>query len=347
MRSGDIDSPQGCSEQPLVSVIIAAFNSGRFIRPAVSSILNQTYPRLELVIVDDGSADGTPDILKSLAGGRVKILTQPNRGISAALNAGIAASCGELVAFMGHDDVSYPARIARQVEYLKCHGDCGLLGTQFEAIDDTGAVLGPHLVPLTHEDIVDELRTRGNCIGSPSIMVRRSVLQDVGGFRGEFDFAEDYDFILRVSESWQVANLPEMLLEWRRLDTGVTNAHSSRQDALARAARECARRRLAGLPEDMEACVRDALRSTAPERKREGSRERWTSAYLVWGVNYFSLGQRQRAIKALLNSLRLNPFQLRAAVFVALALLPRRTGTWTRSFIARQLSRVGSPRACR
>ena len=327
------------NEPPLVSVVITTYNGQRFIRQALESMLGQTYPRLEVVVVDDGSTDDTPRILESVTDPRLRILRQANRGHSGALNSGIAAAAGEFVAFLGHDDVSHPERVSKQVAYLTVHPECGLVGTQYVAIDEHGVVLGPYIKPLTHEAIVKVLRTSGNSIASPSIMVRRDVLTAVGGFRSEFDLAEDNDLCQRVSETWEVANLPDVLLQWRYHMGSVTQTRYYRQKAVSSASRECGRRRRLGLPEDVESSLRVALQEVPPPRRRASEKRRRAAVKLTWGICFFTLGKRKQAISPIVGSLALAPAQPRAWAFLLLSVLPKRMGTpgraWAKHLVRR------------
>lgn len=323
----------------MASVVVTTFNGERFIDATMVSILGQTHRNLELVVVDDGSTDGTLAILDKITDGRVRVIRQSNMGHSAALNAGASACHGDYVAISDHDDISHPERVQRQIAYLLRNPRCALVGTQYETIDECGRVLGPNTVPIGHRAITEELRAQGDCIAGPSVMIRRQALAEVGGYRSLFDVAQDYDLVLRLSENWQLANLPEVLLRWRFQPDCATSRGYARQTALAEAARECARRRRAGLPEDADTVVARALQDVSSRESGAKNRSLLAKAFLSWGVNYFTLGDRRSARCRLWTSLKYRPIQPRAAAFLALAFMPRPLGVRTRA-VARRAARM-------
>ena len=112
---------------PLVSVVMPAYNAGPYIEQAIRSVLEQDYPNIELIVVDDGSKDGTPEAVEALFGDRVRVLRQKNGGPAAARNLGIRASNGTLLAFLDADDVWLPGKLQAQVSYMLAHPDIGLV----------------------------------------------------------------------------------------------------------------------------------------------------------------------------------------------------------------------------
>jgi glycosyltransferase involved in cell wall biosynthesis len=325
---------------PQVSVVMTVFNGERHLRPAIESVLRQTFHDLELIVVDDGSSDGSLDIVRSCDDPRLRLVAQSNHGHAAALNAGVRLCRGEYVAVMDHDDVSYPERIETELTFLKDHPDHGLVGSQYESIDSNGEVLGIHRVPVEHDEICRILRTEGDCIAGPSMMLRRDALLEVGGYRSEFDLAQDYDLALRVADKWRLANLPSFLLQWRFDENGATYRHYWRQEALARAARECARRRLRGVREDTEFCIKTALEQYSRKLTSSDRRHLVAKANLSWGVTYYTLGDKSNARRRIVDSLKQRPLQPRAAAFLVLTVLPHRVGAWARSVVSRKRVRT-------
>src|ERR1043165_9066720 len=121
---------------PHVTVLMAVYNGEPFLAKAIDSILAQTYEDFELLVVDDGSTDATPDIVRSYGDRRVRTVRNPrNIGLARSLNVGLAEARGALVARHDADDLSYPDRFRRQVEFLAAHPDVAVLGTRFDSID--------------------------------------------------------------------------------------------------------------------------------------------------------------------------------------------------------------------
>lgn len=195
------------SSKPLVSVIVPVFNGERFLGQCLSSVFAQDYERFEVVVVDDGSTDGTAGVAGSFP--QVRYIYQANRGTSAARNTGVAAAVGELISFIDHDDLMMPNKLSLQVGHLMANPglDC-VLGRQ-ELIFEPGIDPPSWL----HRD-----RIYGDLDGVQpvSAVVRRSVLTGAGGFDPECSFGEDLDWLFRLrSAGASIAVLPEVVMKRR------------------------------------------------------------------------------------------------------------------------------------
>ena len=237
---------------PAVSVIMSAFNALPFLRPAVQSVLDQTFEDLEFLIVNDGSTDGTGAVLDEFAAAdrRVRIIHRENGGYASALNQTIEQARGGLLARMDADDICRPTRLERQVEFFREMSNCVALGTWALKIDPDGAPIGVARRPIGHEEIVANLlreRQTTGTITHPSAMLRRAAMEQVGGYRPRFEPAEDRDLWLRLAEVGRLANLPEVLLDYRVHPGSVSSARSSVQRANSEAAVRDGRERR-GLP---------------------------------------------------------------------------------------------------
>ena len=192
----------GLSQNPLVSVIIPTYNRSATIMRAVDSVLIQNYRRLELIVIDDGSDDGTAALLRPLAGsGRLRLISQPNRGVSAARNSGITASKGLLVAFLDSDDEWLPGKLEVQVDYFRRNPEAVLVQTQ-ERWMRQGRRVNPRRKHLKKagDIFLDSLKL---CLISPSaVMLRRSIFEEVGLFDENLPTCEDYDLWLRILEKY-------------------------------------------------------------------------------------------------------------------------------------------------
>lgn len=218
---------------PAVSVLMPVYNGERFLAEAVESILGQTFADFEFVIVDDGSTDASPAILADYASRdpRIRVVAQANAGIVAALNRGLNECRSPLVARMDADDVSLPTRLEQQVAFLTDHPKVAAVGTAFRLISETGAA-GPEVrPPAAHKAIKRGLRY-GNCLGHPTVMMRREAILAVGGYREFLRHAEDYDLWTRVAERYELANLPACLLRYR-VHAAQVSWNSAEQQALS------------------------------------------------------------------------------------------------------------------
>lgn len=196
---------------PLVSVIIPTYNRAALVPEAVASVLAQTYRDFELLVVDDGSTDGTQETLAAY-GGEIQVLRRPNRrGVSAARNRGISAAKGEWLAFLDSDDLWLPEKLARQLAFMAAHPRL-LLGQTEETWVRRGLRVNP---PRTHckEGGRIFLRSLERCLVSPSaVVLHRSLIEAHGGFDESLPAAEDYDLWLRLSWRYEVGLLPEPLI---------------------------------------------------------------------------------------------------------------------------------------
>ena len=185
------------TQLPLVSVIIPTFNRGWVVREALDSVLEQDYRNFELIVVDDGSTDDTGSILSSY-GQRLKVITQPNRGVSAARNRGIAAARGDLIALLDSDDYWLPKKLAVQVEFFRQHPAVEICQTEEIWIRNAVRVNPGKRHRKPSGDIFEP--SLELCLVSPSaVMMRPQVFHRYGLFDEELPACEDYDLWLRIS----------------------------------------------------------------------------------------------------------------------------------------------------
>jgi len=224
---------------PLVSVVLPVRNAAATIGRAVASIRTQTLTDWELIVVDDGSADGTREIVRELARAekRMIVLEQAHAGVAVAANAGAAAARGEFIARMDADDVSHPERLAAQVAFLRAaeNRDVGVVGCLVEYGGDRAANAGY----ARHVDWVNSLMTPEEIalnrfveapLANPSAMFRRGLVAQLGGYR-DGDFPEDYELWLRwLDAGVRIAKVPRVLLTWHDAPTRLTRT-DARYDA--------------------------------------------------------------------------------------------------------------------
>jgi len=212
-----------------VSVIMPVFNAARYLTEAMESILEQTHCRMELIVVDDCSTDGSWEIVQRLAAqdGRVKAFRNPtNRGIVKTRNLGFARSNPDhrYLAIMDGDDVSMPHRLERQVAFLEEHPDHALVGGNTLIIDEMSRVVGSRRYPSRDREI-RRVITRFNPIAQPTVMLRRSALERVGGYDERYPRCQDYDLWCRMAARYPIANLDEYTLKYRISSTQGKKVH--------------------------------------------------------------------------------------------------------------------------
>ncbi len=232
---------------PLISVIMPVRNGQEWLRDAVGSVLSQHFGDFELVIVNDGSADGSANILDGIARTdiRVRVIHQSPQGLVAALNRAIATARAPFLARLDADDRARPDRFNKQLAFMRVHPEIGLLGSWAEKLDQAGVVIGA-IRPATDGVTLARLLERGNPFVHSSVMMRADLVQRVGGYRTAFLAAEDYDLWLRLAEAGGVANIPEALVQYRAHEAGVTGRDAIRQSFSVRLAQRAAAARRGG-----------------------------------------------------------------------------------------------------
>ncbi len=208
---------------PTVSVVMCVYNGERYLDEAIDSILRQSMEDFEFVIVDDGSTDGTGEILRRYAAAedRVRVVTRPHEGIIGAANHGCGLARGRYIARMDADDVAVPDRLEKEVAFLEAHPNVAVVGGAIQMINDSGVTLETITLPQGDQEIKD-LLLRENAMAHVAAVFRRDVLNAVGGYRGAFAQAEDYDLWLRVADCHELANLPDVVMHCRTRPDSVS-----------------------------------------------------------------------------------------------------------------------------
>src|SRR6266536_238218 len=207
---------------PLVSIVISNYNCGRFVADAVESALQQSYPNKEVIVVDDGSTDDSLSVLRAF-GDRIRILTQPNQGVSSARNAGIRQSRGELVAFLDADDLWHRDKLAKQLP-LFANPAVGLAYCGVEYIDEHGRSLGTNTKGLRGRVLRDIALLRETVVlaGGSTAVVRKSTFDRAGLFDTEVSTAADWDMWRRIACHDEIDVAREPLMKYR-LRSGSMN----------------------------------------------------------------------------------------------------------------------------
>ncbi|MBM9468981.1 glycosyltransferase family 2 protein [Nakamurella leprariae] len=214
-----------------VSVVLPVRNARPYIADALASVTVQDHPDWEIVVVDDGSDDGTPEVVTGLAAAdpRIRLDRQPGRGIVAALNRGLGLATGEFIARMDGDDLMTPGRLSAQVAHLRAHPSVVAVGTDYELF---GALVGRVRTPRTPAAARARLLF-GPCMCHPAMLLRRSTLtEQLIEYRAGWDGAEDYLLESELAGVGELANLPTVGLRYRRHHQQVSSAGRDRQREL-------------------------------------------------------------------------------------------------------------------
>ncbi len=217
----------GASATPAITVAMSVYNAAPYLGLAIESILAQTFGDFEFLIVNDGSDDGSAQIIDSFAArdSRIRPIHQENRGLVASLNRMIAEARAPLIARMDGDDISRPERFARQLAFLDANPDFGVVGTLTVNIDESGNETWLNAdQPTDWEGFRAALKDKP-LLCHPSAMIRTEVVRAAGGYRAAFRHCEDYDLWLRLSERTKLCSLPDRLLLYRYSDSQVSEKH--------------------------------------------------------------------------------------------------------------------------
>jgi glycosyltransferase involved in cell wall biosynthesis len=201
----------GALDTPLVSIVVPSYNHERYLRAAIDSILAQDYPRVELIVIDDGSTDGSPDILKSY-GNRFHWEIQSNQGQVATQNRAWLASRGDILGYLSADDVLMPPAVSRSVECLKSNPGAVLAYCDFNLVDPSGRFIRRVRTPdFSYHDML----VKGLCPPGPGALFTRAAFEKAGLWDKDLRTALDYDYWLRLGLHGKFVRIPEVLAHYR------------------------------------------------------------------------------------------------------------------------------------
>lgn len=308
--------------QPLVSVVIPAYNAERFVLDALRSVIDQHYEPIEILLVDDGSQDQTVALVEQELPG-VRIIRQQNAGAAAARNTGLREARGDLICLLDADDGWFPGKLAAQVEHLRQHPEVGLVFHDWlvwrpdqhghYAEPERAAAQPPGLDLACSGWIYSRLLL--DCIVHTStVMLRREVVEEIGYFDTELVNGEDYNYWLRVSRKYQIHKLAAVYSYYREVAGSLTK--------LAKPKPENYEYRVVS-----EAIARWGLVSHDGQSiSGRDAAKRLGKLAFDFGVGHFFAGSPSVAAKAFIATLRHNPLKLKAVIFlVAIMLKIRRT----------------------
>jgi glycosyltransferase involved in cell wall biosynthesis len=229
-----------------VSVLMPVYNADRYVAEAVESILKQTFTDFEFIIINDGSTDNSLQLLEKYANqdARIKLVSRENRGLINTLNEGLALAQAPLIARMDADDVAFIDRFQLQVSFMGQHPEIACVGGYAEIIDAAGRALALMKEPEDNQQI-QEMALKGHApFVHPTTMLRKGQVEAAGGYRGEFEAAEDLDLWLRLGEISVLANIPHPLIKYRMLTNSVSGSNIAlqRQSAFKACQQACKRR---------------------------------------------------------------------------------------------------------
>lgn len=302
---------------PKVSIIIPSFNCELYIAETISSVLHQTHPDIELIVVDDGSTDRTREIVASF-GSRVRLIAQQNAGRCAARNCGIRAASGEFICLLDHDDYWYPEKVAAQLAAFEHYPDAGGVYCEYIAWHADAAGCFPEPESIVRQAAPDEVNQELSgwiyhhflidiYMLTSAAMFRAGVFDKCGAFVESLSYSEDWELWLRISREFQIISLRRPMTLYRQhAEQGfrVMRDFDYRTDLLARTAKKW------GL------CSRDGRCVT-----RKQFRNQLAAYHISFALGHLRSGKRSIAIRSFLKAWRVCPLKLKALAYVPLALL--------------------------
>lgn len=288
---------------PRLSVLMPVYNTAAYLMEALESIRAQTLEDFELLVINDGSTDGSSKLLATVARNerRMRLIERPNRGLVETRNQLLQEANGEVVAWMDSDDLSAPNRLERQLRALDADPQLVCVGSNIGLIDPDGHSLGSETYP-TEDSEIRVLQQSGGGLRFGSTMQRRGVALEVG-FRADFPMGEDFDFLLRVAESGKVSNLPETLYIYRQHLASTCTAFGRNWPVY--------RQVILDLAQQRRTTGKDALQRgepiAFPEPDPAADQQFHSDVLVEWARNAQAIGDRRRALRYLSLALRREP----------------------------------------
>ena len=273
---------------PTISVIIPTYNQAHYILESIRSVLNQTYPDFELIVVDDGSTDETPQSLALINDIRLQVIRQANKGLSAARNAGIKESTAPLITFLDSDDFFFPDKLAVLSKYLNNHPNIGLVSGGTQYIDQDGHQINQNIKSLENLTLSTLLVSNPVCVSA--IMMRRSWIDQVGLFDETLKACEDWDLWQRLAYTGcQFASVEHIVVAYRYHVGQMTNESDRMRKATLTVIDKFFRQ--TGIPDEIIA--------------RKNSI--YASALLKAAAYAYNANEHQKAQNDIIEAVRLNP----------------------------------------
>ena len=298
---------------PVVSVVMYFHRVTPFLRPAVESVLRQSFGDLELVLVDNGVGVGAEPLGESGRDPRLRIVSQPEHsGIAEGHNTAIALARGEFIALLDSDDIALPNRLEKQVAALRADERLGLVSSCADQINEDGTVIGREFALVGAEE-QRVFSGYTNPAPAPSYTGRAVVFRRFP-FRAQFPFACDYDFFSRAAEAWAMRGIPEVLLHYRRHAQQTTAARFDSQMISACVIRLLTARRRSGRDENLDATVRAVSEWSAPGRNLGEVYRHFAGLSLAEGFPLLAVYHARKAL-----SVQCRPSDFRAAMAILMA----------------------------
>jgi glycosyltransferase involved in cell wall biosynthesis len=290
---------------PKITVLTCAYNEENFISEAMESILRQSYNDFEYLIVDDGSTDGTRDIIKQYANrdNRLRLVEKSHTGLTDSLNCGLQSARGTWIARLDADDVALRDRLNLQIRHVSKYNNLVLIGGGCIEIDLNGTHLKEHLYPHHHKEIMARLEKRKAIFPHSSAFFSREYAINLGGYNPRFIRSQDLDFWLRIGESGTIGCIAGQVVYLRRHPQSLSSTLETLQPVLGMSAVICHLRRKSGVsdPSQLEESVWKGFTSWVKKRMEELGYFRYLQALKAFRKTRYSFARKNRKITYLKN----------------------------------------------
>ncbi len=298
-----------------VSILMPAFNAEQFIASAIESVLHQTHQNFEFIIVNDGSRDNTLSIINSYSAldRRIKIISHENMGMGNSLNKALEVAKSELIARMDADDIMMPNRIERQLQFIQNNPEVAVLSCLVYYIDRFEKIIGKNSSDLRTIKDFESYLTSNRIIGlhHPGVMMKKSVVKSVGGYRGQYWPADDIDLWNRISEKGHVILVQqEYLMKYRLHGSSVSINSSKKANLMTSWVKENMKRRRMGEQELSLQEFIDYDKAKPLFVRINSKRKVYAKILYKKAVHYYSLKQLFRSVVNLLMAFSLQPFYI-------------------------------------
>lgn len=298
-------------DNPRISVIMSVYNGERYLREAIESILNQTFADFEFLIVNDGSTDGSLEIIQSYQDERVRAINnEQNIGLTKSLNKAIRQARGGYIARQDADDISLPNRFEQQIEYFDKHPEIALLGTSVYKIDEQGKVVGRIIAPANPG-------RKAKQFSHGSTMFKREVVDRLGGYNELFRYCQDYELWARIAKYNKVRNLTQVLYKLRFHGENIRSLKRNESALYHLLAMRLAEN---DLDEEILEAIKDEGISSLYPYLRKSERIYFHTAVADM---HMRSNNKKAARKEYSKAFMLNPFSIRNSVNITLSYLGR------------------------
>jgi len=301
-----------------ITVLMAVYNGERYLSRSIESVLSQSCTNFEFLIIDDGSTDRSFEIIGHFAfqDERIRWVKQKNMGLTKSLNKGLLLAGGDYVARQDAGDMSKKDRLSTQKRFLDENPDVVLVGSSIDLIDEAGHVINTKHLPKESADIKSILRKK-NCFSHGSMMFRKKEIKDIGGYREELKYSQDYDLVLRLSEKHKLSNLDDVLYQYRMDSQAISVENIEIQRLYRDYIKKLAGQRRTQGKDDLQTGNRSVLISISDKHTSKNAAN--AQYYARLAHEYSAGGKQGQAFKKYLRSLRFQPLKFKNYLLLARA----------------------------